>query len=78
VQFLAVPAQKIGHSRLKHIRTMLPASFAQTGIMFFILSMTFTNRSPFQQEILHFGGGSLHLKEKVVFSHDEFFRREAI
>ena len=38
-QILAVFAHKIGHFRLKHIWTMLIASFVQTGIMFLILSL---------------------------------------
>jgi STE24 endopeptidase len=46
-QLLAVLAHEIGHFRLKHIWAMLIASFIQTGIMFFILSLILNNRSIF-------------------------------
>ena len=46
-QLLAVLAHEIGHFRLKHIWLMLIASFIQTGIMFFILSLILNNRSIF-------------------------------
>lgn len=46
-QLLAVLSHEIGHFRLKHIWTMLIASFIQTGIMFFILSLILNNRCIF-------------------------------
>lgn len=47
-EILAVLAHEMGHYKLHHIPKMLAASFVQTGIIFFLLSLFINNESLFQ------------------------------
>jgi len=44
-EIVAVLAHEMGHYKLKHIFKMIFASFAQTGLMFFLLSFFLENKS---------------------------------
>jgi STE24 endopeptidase len=54
-EIVAVLAHEMGHFKLKHIFKMLLASFTQTGLMFFLLSLVLGNKG------LSVGFGMVHL-----------------
>ena len=46
-QIIAVLAHEMGHYKRKHLLKMICASFAQTGLVFFFLSLILNNRGLF-------------------------------
>jgi len=47
-QIIAVLAHEMGHYKHRHLLKMLAASFAQTGLLFFFLSLILNNKSLFE------------------------------
>ncbi len=62
-EIVAVLAHEMGHFKLKHIFIMLLSSIIQTGIMFFLLSLTLSNSNLFQA----FGMSNVSTYASLIF-----------